>query len=78
MNPGDALILYSDGVSEAFNPQGQCYGNPRLLADAAGLAGESAAHITTGLLRNVRTFAGGAPQSDDVAILTLKVNGGAA
>ena len=42
------------------------------------LAGESAAHITTGVLRNVRTFAGGAPQSDDVAILTLKVNGGAA
>jgi len=34
LNPGDALILYSDGVSEAFNPQEECFGNDRLLADA--------------------------------------------
>src|SRR5512138_1542753 len=34
LGPSDALILYSDGVSEAFNPQDECYGNDRLLADA--------------------------------------------
>ena len=72
---GDALILYSDGVSEAFNPQDECYGNDRLLADAGILCGQSAPAITTSLLQKVRAFAGTAPQSDDIAILALKVLG---
>lgn len=73
LNPGDTLILYSDGVNEAFNPQEDCYGNDRLLADAGALNGQAAAAITSSLLQKVRTFAAGAPQSDDIAILTLKV-----
>src|SRR4030095_10378597 len=77
LNPGDALILYSDAVTEAFNPQDECYGNHRLLADARGAAGQSAPAITARLLQNVRVFAGSASQSDDLAILTLKVNDGA-
>jgi phosphoserine phosphatase RsbU/P len=76
LNPGDALILYSDGVSEAFNPQDECYGNDRLLADASGLSGQSAPAITATVLQKVRAFAGSAPQSDDIAILTLTVNVG--
>ena len=71
----DALILYSDGVSEAFNPQDECYGNDRLLTDAGGFAGRSASAITASLLQKVRAFAAGAPQSDDIAIMALKVNG---
>jgi serine phosphatase RsbU (regulator of sigma subunit) len=73
LEPGDALILYSDGVSEAFNPQEECYGSDRLLADAHSLSGQSAPAITAGLLQKVRAFAETAPQSDDIAILTLKV-----
>jgi phosphoserine phosphatase RsbU/P len=73
LRPGDALILYTDGVSEAFNPQEECYGNERLLADAGTFVGQSAPDITANLLRKVRAFAGSAPQSDDIAILTLKV-----
>ena len=72
---GDALVFYTDGVSEAFNPQDECYGNERLLADVGALAGQSAPAITAGLLQKVRAFAGGAPQSDDIAILTLRVGG---
>jgi sigma-B regulation protein RsbU (phosphoserine phosphatase) len=72
LGSSDALILYSDGVSEAFNPQDECYGNDRLLADALSLSGQSAPAITAGLLQKVRGFAGTAPQSDDIAILTLK------
>jgi sigma-B regulation protein RsbU (phosphoserine phosphatase) len=77
LRPGDALILYSDGVSEAFDPRDECYGSERLLADAGRLAGHSATGITAALLQGVRTFACGAPQSDDIALLTLKVNAGA-
>jgi hypothetical protein len=73
LHDGDALIFYTDGVSEAFNPQEECYGNERLLTDAAAFAGQCAASVTTALLQKVRAFAGSAPQSDDIAILVLKV-----
>jgi sigma-B regulation protein RsbU (phosphoserine phosphatase) len=75
LHEGDSLVLYTDGVSEAFNPQEECYGNDRLLADATALREASANSITSTLLQNVRKFAGDAPQSDDIAILTLKVLG---
>jgi len=75
LKPGDALVFYTDGVSEAFNPQDECYGDARLLADAGALAGQPPPVITAGLLQKVHAHAGTAPQSDDIAILTLKVNG---
>jgi sigma-B regulation protein RsbU (phosphoserine phosphatase) len=74
LRPGDALILYSDGVSEAFNRRDECYGTERLLADAGGCAGQAATAIATRVLEKVRLFAGDVPQSDDIAILTLKVD----
>lgn len=73
LRDGEALILYSDGVNEAFNAQEQCYGSERLLADVGQFAGQSASNITGGLLGRVRAFAGNAPQSDDIAILVMKV-----
>jgi sigma-B regulation protein RsbU (phosphoserine phosphatase) len=75
LHPGDTLVLYTDGVSEAFNPEDECYGNDRLLADLAEVSGQSAPAVTAGLLQKVRAFANGAPQSDDIAILSLKVAG---
>ena len=76
LRSGDALILYTDGVSEAFNLQDECYGNDRLLEDAGTFVNQSAPAITAGLLQRVRAFAGSAPQSDDIAILTLRVGSG--
>lgn len=78
LREGDTLILYTDGVSEAFNPQDECYGAERLLADAAGFTGQPASVVTAGLLQKVRSFAGSARQSDDIAILTLQVRTAAA
>src|SRR5262245_2947214 len=74
LHKSDTLSLYSDGVTEAFTPQQECYTNDRLLADAAALSGQPAAAVTAGLLQKVRAFAGSAPQSDDIAILAMKVN----
>ena len=75
LGDGDTLIFYSDGVSEAFNPTNECYGDERLLADANALAHQEASAIAAGLLKKIRAFADSAPQSDDIAILTLKVGG---
>ena len=73
LREGDALIFYTDGVSEAFNPLEECYGTERLLADAAAFAGQSAPAMVAGLLQKVRAFVGPAPQSDDIAILALRI-----
>lgn len=73
LRQGDSLVLYTDGVTEAFNDKEECYGNDRLLADAGSLSSESPPVLTAGLLQKVRAFAAGAPQSDDIAILALRV-----
>ncbi len=73
LRPGDVLVLYSDGVTEAFNPQEELYGDERLIADTAAFNGQNAQDITANLLQKVRAFANGAAQSDDIAILALKV-----
>ena len=73
LREGDSLICYTDGVTEAFNAEEECYGSERLLADAAMFASQSAPAMTASLLQRVRAYAGAAPQSDDIAILTLRV-----
>ncbi|HVM48471.1 MAG TPA: fused response regulator/phosphatase [Candidatus Acidoferrum sp.] len=72
LSPGDAVVFYTDGVSEAFNPQEECYGTERLLTDAAASTGQPAGAITSALLHKVRAFVAGAPQSDDIAILAMR------
>jgi sigma-B regulation protein RsbU (phosphoserine phosphatase) len=68
---GDRLVLYTDGVTEAFNSEGKMFGNDRLLESLADAPGKNAAQIVTGLLGAVRSFAAQTPQSDDITILTV-------
>ena len=72
LQPGDTLVFFTDGVTEAFNVQDECYGGQRLLADLNPLGGQPLADLISGLLKKVRGFAGAAPQSDDIAILALR------
>jgi sigma-B regulation protein RsbU (phosphoserine phosphatase) len=69
---GDAVVLYTDGVSEAQDAAGGFFGLERLVAATAGLRHEAAPALTDGVLKAVRAFADGAPQSDDITILTLR------
>lgn len=71
LEDGDSLVLYSDGVTEAFNTDSECYGGPRLLAGLSDFAGKPAQDLAAGILKNVRAHAGSAPQSDDIAILVF-------
>lgn len=70
--PGDALVMYTDGVSEAQDVSGNFFGDERLLAVTTRSAG-SAACLTAGVLEGVKSFASGAPQSDDITILTIGI-----
>jgi sigma-B regulation protein RsbU (phosphoserine phosphatase) len=73
LDEGDALVMYTDGVSEARDKEGGFFGTDRLLAAAARSGGGDAAAITAGLLQEVKAFAADAPQSDDITILTLSL-----
>lgn len=74
IDKGDALVMYTDGVSEAQDHAGGFYGAERLLETTKRHAAGSASAITAGLLEDVKAFAASAPQSDDITILTLKVS----
>jgi sigma-B regulation protein RsbU (phosphoserine phosphatase) len=70
--PGDAVVAYTDGVSEAQDTGGGFFGVERIVATAVSLGDAAASALTGGLLGAVRAFAGEAPQSDDITILTLR------
>jgi sigma-B regulation protein RsbU (phosphoserine phosphatase) len=70
--PGEAVVLTTDGVSEARNAGDEFFDAKRLVATLAPLGREPVGAINDGILAAVRAFAGGAPQSDDITILTLR------
>ncbi len=69
--PGDKILIYSDGVSEAQNGAGEFYGKKRLFAVATA-ARESASVLHDAIHESVTAFTGGAPQSDDITVLALE------
>ena len=74
--PGDALIMFTDGVSEAANAADDLYTTERIeTALAAAEAQTDARRLAEGLADDVRVFVGEAPQSDDIAILVVRYEG---
>lgn len=72
LKPREAVVLFTDGVSEARNPADEFYEVERLIATLEPLGHEPVGAVTDGVLAAVRSFAGEAPQSDDITILTLR------
>ena len=74
--PGDTLVLYTDGVSEAMNSEGEEFGVERLRQIFADQPPVSARTVNEDILQAVSDFAGDTPQSDDVTCLVLHRPGG--
>jgi sigma-B regulation protein RsbU (phosphoserine phosphatase) len=72
--PGDRVLAFTDGVTEAMNEQGQLFGEARLLAAAASSA-PGAQAVLDAVGSAVRAFAGATPQSDDIALLAVQFLG---
>lgn len=70
--PGDTLVLYSDGITEALNPEEQFYTAARLQTILRDLSAGSAEVVTRGVLADVRAFAREHEQADDITVLALK------
>jgi len=72
LNPDDALVCYTDGVTEAVAKDGSFYGDARLAELAVRLPmGTSAESIVSEIEESVAIFAAGAEQSDDITVLVL-------
>ena len=69
--PGDRLLLYTDGVTEATNSQNQLYGEERLSAFMNAHSDEKAEDILRDLKLDIYAFQGEAPQFDDITMLML-------
>jgi serine phosphatase RsbU (regulator of sigma subunit) len=70
--PGDLIVLYSDGVSEARDPSGEELGRDRLMEIARGLDSSNAERFGTQLAQAVRVFRGGVTPEDDETIIVLE------
>lgn len=75
LNPNDGIILYTDGVTEAFNRNEEEYGEERLEKLLPSLQPLKVDEIVNGVVADVTLFAQGFPQSDDITLLALKYFG---
>ena len=71
LDPGDCLLLYTDGVTEAFDDNDKMYGTPRLLTLLSQTFGLSAHQVLANLENDLQEFRDSAPLSDDTTILAI-------
>jgi sigma-B regulation protein RsbU (phosphoserine phosphatase) len=70
--PGQTLLVYSDGFSEAMNPRFEEFGDDRLRASAESNAALPPGQLVNSLLSEVSAFCGDAPQADDMTIMVVQ------
>lgn len=78
MKPGEALFLYTDGITEAENTTKELYGDDRLLEALAAARNDSmqtAKDYVEYVYRNVKSFSGAASQSDDITMVMIEYKG---
>ena len=69
--PGEIVVLFTDGVDEAMNPEGELYTLDRMREFIKNNRDKNAAELGQALLADVRRHANGRPQNDDITIMTF-------
>jgi sigma-B regulation protein RsbU (phosphoserine phosphatase) len=72
MERGDSLLLYTDGLSEAVNADGDAYGRERIATFARGLIGHAAGCALDDCLDDLQAFQGGAALQDDLTVMLAR------
>ena len=75
LSPGDLIVVFSDGVSEAMNAAGEEFGEERLQKLLLTVGAGSAAVVVEQVVAEVRDFTTGAPQSDDITVMAIRYRG---
>jgi phosphoserine phosphatase RsbU/P len=78
VEPDDFIVIYTDGVSEAANPQNEMFEESRLRDILGSFTGNTVEELTGAVRDGVKTFVAGAAQSDDITILAIQYKGSAA
>ena len=71
--PGDGILLYTDGVTEATDPSLALYGEDRLKRTVESLGAQGSTALIDGIFRDVDVFAAGSEQADDITMLGFKL-----
>ena len=71
--PGDKVVFYTDGIVEAMNEQDEMFGFERLIEIVEKARALTADELLETILSRVNTFAGGAPQHDDLTVIVVSV-----
>jgi sigma-B regulation protein RsbU (phosphoserine phosphatase) len=71
LHPGDKLYLYTDGVNEAMNNDGEQMGNERFLAKANEARNMDPSQFNDAIRETIAVFADGAEQSDDITTMAI-------
>ena len=74
--PGEGLLLYSDGVTEAMNEGDELYSEERLLEVLDDLGRQTPEATVKAVMESVLVFAGKAPQADDITLMMVRYSGG--
>ena len=72
LEPNDTMVLFSDGVTEAMDPEEQLYGVARLRGVLQGRTNDPLDEIQRVVLESVENFARGARQADDLTLLLVR------
>jgi sigma-B regulation protein RsbU (phosphoserine phosphatase) len=75
LGPGDVLLIFTDGVTEAMDREGNLYSDNRLLEIVQGISEVSASSVLKTVRGSVDDFALGAEQSDDITMIALQYKG---
>lgn len=73
LEKGDIVVLYTDGITEAMNNQGEMFGEDRLCAVIKASTEKPANMILSGILDEVLAFCETAPQFDDITLMVVRV-----
>src|SRR5437773_9233773 len=74
LRPGDKLVIYSDGVTEAANPEGEFFGKKRLREVVSAHAAANCGALHDAILEAVTSFISSAAQADDITLLVVEYN----
>jgi sigma-B regulation protein RsbU (phosphoserine phosphatase) len=72
LEPGDQVLMYTDGISEAMNLSGNLYGEKRIQTQLRQYSQETPHAILSNLQKDVAAFSHGRPQADDLTAIVLK------
>jgi sigma-B regulation protein RsbU (phosphoserine phosphatase) len=75
LKPGDMVYLYTDGVTEALNPEEELFGESRLMEAANKCRDSSLKDFIFSIKKEIDAFAGGTEQADDITMLAMQYKG---